>query len=173
MQFQLTQAVDVLRRTPNVLRAMLSDIGDCWALSSYGKDTFNPFDVVGHLIHGERTDWIPRVRIILEHGESRPFDPFDRYAQYEDSKGKTLSELLDTFEMLRTENVNALNSMPLTQEQLALRGTHPELGPVTMEQLLAVWVAHDLNHIHQIAKCMAYQYKEESQPWADYQGVFK
>ena len=137
------------------------------------NQTFSPFDVVGHLIHGERVDWLPRAKIILEHGESMPFEPFDRYAMYEQSKGKAIGELLETFASLRARNIEDLRAMNLTPKQLALRGTHPDLGPVTMESLLAAWVTHDLNHIHQIAKCMAYQYKDESQPWADYQGVFK
>ncbi len=173
MQFRLKEAIDVLRRTPVALRVMLTDIDDCWILNNYGKDTFSPFDVVGHLIHADRTDWIPRARIILEHGKSRPFDTFDRYAQYEDSKGQTLAELLDTFEMLRTERIEALQAMRLTSEQLTLRGTHPELGSVTMEQLLAMWVVHDLNHIHQIVKCMAYQYMDAVGPWKSHAGVYK
>ena len=152
---------------------MLGGLSEPWVVNNYGKDTFSPFDVVGHLIHGERTDWIPRARIILEYGESRPFESFDRYAQYEDSKGKTIDELLDTFQTLRRENVAALQAMDPTPEQLALRGMHPELGTVTFEQLLATWVVHDLNHIHQIAKCMAFQYKGALGPWLEYATVIK
>jgi len=155
----------VLARTPAVLHAMLTGLCDGWITRPYGPDTFSPFDVVGHLIHGEHTDWIPRARIILEHGESRPFEPFDRYAMYEASKGKTINELLNTFDELRLDNVAELRSLRLTADKLTLKGTHPALGTVTLSQLLATWVAHDLNHIHQIAKCMAWQYKEAIGPW--------
>jgi uncharacterized damage-inducible protein DinB len=165
MQFQLAQAIEVLRRTPSGLRSMLSGLSDPWVFNNYGPDTFSPFDVVGHLIHGERADWIGRARMILEHGESRTFEPFDRYAMYEASKGKTLAELLDTFESLRQENVRTLEAMRLTPEKLALRGRHPDLGTVTLENLLATWVAHDLNHVAQIAKAMARQYGEAVGPW--------
>jgi len=173
MKFKLDQAVEVLSRTPAVVRAMLGGLSEPWIVNHYGKETFSPFDVVGHLIHGERTDWIPRARIILEHGESKPFEPFDRYAQYQDSKGKTIEELLDTFETLRRENVAALRAMNLSAEQLALRGTHPALGTVMLEELLATWVVHDLNHIHQVAKCMAYQYRDNVGPWLEYATVIK
>ncbi len=148
MQFQLPQAIEVLSRTPNVLRAMLGGLSDPWVISNYGDKTFSPFDVVGHLIHGERTDWMVRARVILQHGESKPFEPFDRYAMYDASRGKTIAELLDTFESLRKENLSDLRALRLSPVQLALRGTHPSLGPVTLAQLLATWVAHDLNHIH-------------------------
>lgn len=168
MKFQLDSAIEILERTPGVLRAMLGGVGEPWVMSNYGADTFSPFDVVGHLIHGERTDWMPRTRIILEHGESRPFDPFDRYAMYETSKGKTIGELLDTFESLRRDNVDALRGLALTPEDLARCGTHPELGTVTLENLLATWTLHDLNHIHQIAKAMAYQLRDGVGPWIEY-----
>ena len=173
MIFQLNQAIEIIERTPSVLRDMLSGLSKPWVLNNYGHETFSPFDVVGHLIHGEKTDWIPRLKIILEHGESKTFEPFDRYAMYEDSKGKTLAELLDTFETLRKENIETLRAIDLTPGKLALRGTHPELGAVTVEQLLATWVVHDLNHIHQIAKCMAYQYKDAVGPWLPFVSVLK
>ena len=173
MTFKVDQAIEVLSRTPAVLRAMLQGVSEPWIVNNYGKKTFSPFDVVGHLIHGERTDWIPRTRIILEHGVSKPFEPFDRYAQYEHSKGKTIDELLDAFDTLRRENVAELRSMNLTAEQLALRGMHPELGTVTLEQLLATWVVHDLNHIHQLAKCMAFQYRDNMGPWLEWATVIK
>lgn len=167
----LPDIIAVLRNTPQVLRALLRDLDSKWIDSNYGPDTFSPFDVVGHLIHCERTDWIPRARIILEHGESQPFEPFDRYAMYEESKGKTISMLLDEFESLRRENLTALQAMRLTEADLARRGTHPALGTVTLGQLLALCPVHDLNHIHQIAKCMAWQYKDEIGPWKQYIGV--
>ena len=172
MNFQPEQGIEVLGRTAAVLRALLGGLSDVWVLSNYGDKTFSPFDVVGHLIHGERTDWIPRARIILAHGEARAFEPFDRYAMYKDSKGKSLAELLDTFETLRSQNIGELQAMHLTPEKLALRGTHPELGAITMEQLLAMWVVHDLNHIHQIAKSMAFQYRENVGPWRRFVSLF-
>jgi hypothetical protein len=168
MQFDLARAIDVLRRTPDVLHEWMHDLDDGWTLSNYGEKTFSPFDVVGHLIHGERADWIPRLRVILEHGESRPFEPFDRYAMYEASKGKSMNELLDTFAELRAKSLDELRSLKLSPAQFELRGTHPALGTVTLKNLLATWVAHDLGHIHQIAKSMAFQYRDEVGPWRDY-----
>ncbi len=171
MEFTLEQAIEVLAGTPGVLRALLGGLSAPWVESNYGEKTFSPFDVVGHLIHGERTDWIPRARMILEHGESRAFEPFDRYAMYEESKGKKIGELLDTFESHRRENVAALRAMRLTPDKLALRGRHPALGSVTLEALLATWAVHDLNHVHQIAKAMAYQYREAVGPWREYLSI--
>ena len=168
MQFQISEAIEVLSRTPAVLEAMLGGLSEPWVQNNYGEKTFSPFDVVGHLIHGEREDWIARARIIFEYGESRPFEPFDRYAMYEDSKGKSMGELLQTFAELRVNNLDTLQSMKISPEQLDLRGIHPELGAVTLENLLATWVAHDLNHIHQIAKSMAFQYQGRVGPWAEY-----
>jgi len=168
MIFELEQAIEVLQRTPSVLRAMLGGVSDCWSLSNYGEGTFSPFDVVGHLIHGEQTDWMVRTHVILEHGVTRPFAPFDRYAMYEASQGKTLDDLLSAFAQLREKNLVDLRSLKLTPEKLDSLGTHPALGTVTLRQLLATWVAHDLNHIHQIAKAMAYQYRHEVGPWREY-----
>jgi hypothetical protein len=168
MPFRLEQAIEVLERTPAVLRAMLGGLSEPWVMNNYGPETWSPFDVVGHLIHGEKTDWIPRARIILEHGASRPFEPFDRYAQYEASRGKRIDALLDEFESLRKQSLLSLRSMKLTDAQLDLPGTHPALGPVTLRNLLATWVCHDLNHIHQIAKSMAYQYRDEVGAWREY-----
>ena len=168
MRFQITQTIQILRATPNVLKAMLDGLDDEWILNNYGEKTFSPFDVVGHLIHGERTDWIPRAKIILEHGEARAFDPFDRYAMYEDSRGKTIADLLSVFAELRAETIQVLQAFKLTADDLAKRSTHPPLGTVTLENLLSTWVTHDLNHIHQIAKCLAYQYQEFVGPWREY-----
>jgi hypothetical protein len=140
-------------------------------LSNYGAATFSPFDVVGHLIHGEQTDWMVRVRVILEHGEARPFAPFDRYAMFEASKGKSMTELLRTFALLRAKNLADLRALHLTPEKLDGRGTHPALGGVTLRQLLAAWVVHDLNHLHQIAKAMAFQYQQEVGPWREYLSI--
>jgi hypothetical protein len=171
MTFQLDHALAVLGRTPAALDALLRGLGDGWVMSNYGEKTFSPFDVVGHLIHGERTDWMVRVRHILDHGAGRPFVPFDRYAMYEASKGKTVAELLDTFAALRAENLAALRALRLTPEQLDRRGMHPELGTVTLAELLATWVVHDLNHLHQIAKAMAYQYRDQVGPWTAYLSI--
>lgn len=168
MHFRLDEAVDVLQRTPAVLGAWLEDVREPWYRNNYGPETFSPFDVVGHLIHGERTDWIPRARIILEHGCARPFEPFDRYAMYEASKGTTMADLLDTFARLRAGSLRTLHSFHLTEAQLQREGTHPALGRVTLGQLLATWVTHDLNHIHQIAKSMAFQYRDQVGPWVEY-----
>lgn len=173
MKYNLEQAAEVLKRTPGVLRTMLSGLSDVWVHSNYGADTFSPFDVIGHLITGEKTDWLPRARIILDHGAARPFDRYDRYAQFEESRGKTLDELLDEFERLRKANLAALVEMRPTPEQFSKKGMHPALGEVTLEQLLATWVAHDLNHIAQIAKCMATQYDEAVGPWRVYVSVLK
>jgi hypothetical protein len=166
--FRLDQATEVLARTPSVLHAMLGGSSENWIYNNYGPETWAPFDVVGHLIHGERTDWIPRLRIILEHGRAKPFEPFDRYAQYEASRGKSIDELLATFDSLRKESLDALRSLKLTEQQLDREGMHPALGRVTARQLLATWVCHDLNHIHQIAKSMAYQYRNEVGAWREY-----
>ena len=173
MEFQLQQSIEILERTPKTLRSLLEGLSDPWLLNNEGPETFSPFDVVGHLIHGEETDWIPRTKIILEHGESRPFTPFDRFAFYETSKGKSLSELLATFQKLREQNVQALKGLKLTPEQLGLKGTHPELGQVTLRQLLATWATHDLGHLGQIARVMAKQYGSEVGPWKEFISILK
>jgi hypothetical protein len=173
MKFSLEDAIIMLERTPRVLREMLATASDAWVRANYGLNTFSPFDVVGHLIHGEKTDWMPRLRIILQFGESRPFEPFDRYAMYEASKGKTTADLLAKFERLRAGNLAELRAMKLDQRQLSLPGTHPALGRVTLEELLATWVVHDLNHVAQIAKAMAYQYKEAVGPWHGYLSILR
>lgn len=173
MGFHLNHAIEVLERTPSVLRSMLDGLSEPWVHNNYGEETFSPFDVVGHLILGERADWLNRIQMILDKSESKAFEPFERYSMYEENKGKELVELLDTFETLRKENMIKLKALKLSPDQLALRGTHPELGQVTLEQLLATWTAHDLNHIHQIAKCMAWQYKDAVGPWLPYLGVLK
>lgn len=168
MEFKLDQAVEVLTRTPGVARAMLAGLSEPWVRNNYGPETFSPFDVVGHLQHGEKTDWMTRVRIILDHGPSRPFAPFDRYAMYEESKGKSINQLLDEFETYRTKNLSDLAALNLSPDKLDLKGTHPALGTVTLRQLLSTWVVHDLGHLHQIAKCMAWQYRENVGPWKEY-----
>ena len=168
MDFQLDRTVEILEQTPGTLRAMLSGLSDAWIESDEGPDTWNAYDVVGHLIHGERADWIGRLKIILEEGVYRTFTPFDRFAQFEDSRGLTLADLLDTFEGLRGENLAKLEDLDLQPEQLGAQGTHPELGTVTARQLLATWAVHDLGHIAQIARAMAAGYSGQVGPWAKY-----
>ena len=168
MEFELDHAKDILRRTPSTLTNLLQGLSDEWLLSNEGPDTWSPFDVLGHLIHGEETDWIPRAKMILEHGEQRAFEPFDRFAMFEKSKGKSLRELLTTFEQLRGESLQQLDELNLTQELLAKRGKHPELGVVTLAELLTTWVVHDLSHIGQIVRVMSKQYGESVGPWRAY-----
>jgi len=167
MQFKLEQAVEILSQTPHTLRSMLGNLSEDWTGGGSEKD-WSPYDVVGHLIHGEKTDWIPRARIILAQGDDLTFMPFDRLAQFENSKGKTLHELLDEFERLRSENLRELDVMAITPEKLALEGMHPELGPVDLLQLLSTWAVHDLNHIRQIVKFMAERYAGNVGPWTQY-----
>ena len=168
MRFDLSDGVAVLERTPRVLRDLLAGLPDGWILATEGPETWSPFDVVGHLIHGERTDWIPRLEIILADGESRPFEPFDRFAQFKESRGRTLEELLDTFAVLRARSLARLASFELRPDDLKRRGRHPELGTVTLEQLLATWVVHDLSHLGQITRVMGKAYTEAVGPWAEY-----
>jgi hypothetical protein len=168
MDFDLTTGIAVLERTPHTLRAMLAGLSPAWIDATEGPETWSPYDIMGHLIHGERTDWIPRARIILAQGPERRFIPFDRFAQFRESQGKSLADLLDEFARLRTENLAILAGWRLTDAQLALEGEHPELGPVTLRQLLATWVGHDLGHIAQTARVMAKQYREAIGPWRAY-----
>jgi uncharacterized damage-inducible protein DinB len=168
MEFTLNAGKPVLQRTPGVLRALLSELPTPWIRNDEGPETWSPFDVVGHLIHGERTDWIPRVEHLLKHGETVPFPVFDRFAQMEASRGKSLNELLETFESLRAKSLQRLDELELTPSDFARRGRHPELGVVTLGQHLATWVAHDLSHIGQIARVMGRQYADAVGPWRAY-----
>lgn len=172
-EFSLTEAVAVLTRTPTTLNALLRGLPDTWVRCNEGKDTWSAFDIVGHLIVGERTDWMQRLRIILENGEARPFDPFDRFAQVRESQGKSLEQLLDEFARLRKENLAALQALNLKQEDFTRKGKHPALGVVTLSQLLATWAVHDLTHLHQLTRVMAHQYQDEVGPWKAYLGVLK
>ena len=176
MEFTLSDATAILARTPATLDALLRGLPDTWVrsnegLSKDGKDTWSPFDIVGHLIVGERTDWMPRARIILDHGETRAFDPFDRFAQEQERQGKSLDQLLDKFSRLRKENLAALQALNLQPKDLARRGKHPELGVVTLSELLATWAVHDLTHLHQLSRVMAHQYRDAVGPWKAYLGV--
>ncbi|MFL5386837.1 MAG: DinB family protein [Longimicrobiaceae bacterium] len=168
MEFELTEGIAVLERTPGTLRAMLSGLPPAWTEADEGPETWSPYVIVGHLIHGERTDWIARARIILAQGPDRRFTPYDRFAQFRESRGKPLAELLDELERLRAGNLATLAGWRLTDAQLALEGEHPEFGPVTLRQLLATWVAHDLGHVAQTARVMAKQYREAIGPWRAY-----
>lgn len=168
MQFDLTRAVEILERTPSVFRSLTGGLSDAWTAPNEGPDTFSAFDNLGHLIHGERTDWIPRARIILAQGADRRFEPYDRFAQARESQGKTMGHLLDEFASLRAANLDVLRGWNLTDRQLALEGEHPAFGNVTLRQLLSTWVAHDLGHIAQTARVMAKQYRDAVGPWRQY-----
>jgi len=171
MEFEFAHAIEILERTPATLNALLRNLPESWLVQNEGPETWSPYDVVGHLIHGDETDWIPRAQIILEHGEERAFDPFDRVAMFEESKGKSIVELLDTFAQLRAENLRELQSMNLTSDLLDKRGRHPELGVVTLKQLLSTWVVHDLGHIRQVVRVMSKQYGEAVGPWKAYLSI--
>ncbi len=165
MKYSINHALEILERTPGVLHSLLSGLSDEWIMNNEGPDTFSPYDVVGHLLHGEQTDWTARIKMILQYGDSKPFERWDRFAQYERSKGKTLQQLLDEFALVREENMVWFKSLQLTEEDFERKGQHPVLGPVTLGNLLATWVAHDLTHIAQATRVMAKQYKDEMGPW--------
>lgn len=168
MNFTINKSIEILDRTPKVLTTLLLDLSPAWTSANEGGETWSAFDIVGHLIHGEKTDWIPRAKIILSNTEPKAFEPYDRFAQFEESKGKSLKDLLVEFDMLRKKNIDFLKSLNIKDEQLDEKGIHPAFGEVTLRQLLATWVAHDLNHIAQIARVMAKQYKENVGPWVAY-----
>jgi hypothetical protein len=168
VEFDLRVAIPVLERTPATLRTLLEGLPSAWTDANEGPDTWSPFDIVGHLIQGERTDWIPRARMIIEEGRSRTFEPFDRFAQFRDSEGKSLVELLDEFERLRAQSLATLKGWRLTDAQLSLEGEHPAFGAVTLRQLLATWTAHDVGHLAQISRVMAKQYRDAVGPWRAY-----
>jgi DinB superfamily len=171
-EFNLDDVVAILARTPASLTALLEGLPDTWLTATEGVDTWSPYDVIGHLIHGERTDWIPRARHILA-GETLAFDPFDRTAQFTESQGQSLARLLATFAALRRDNVATLVGMNLTSEDLSRAGLHPELGEVTLKQLLATWVVHDLDHLGQIARTMAKVYADSVGPWSAYLSILQ
>ena len=173
MEFNLPHTIALLERTPATLNALLRDLPQDWTSSNEGGKSWSPFDVVGHLIHGERTDWMPRAQIILHSGEARAFEPFDRWAQARASQGKSLPQLLDEFARLRSENLKELRCLKLQPADLQRRGRHPELGVVTLSQLLATWAAHDLTHLHHLSRILAHQYREAVGPWSQYLGVME
>jgi len=168
LELDLEQAISVLERTPATLQSLLKGLPDPWISNNEGPDSWSPFDIVGHLIHGEKTDWVPRIKIILEYGPVKTFEPFDRFAMFQDSRGKSLDDLLYEFEQLRLQNLNVLRELNLQPRDFSQRGMHPDLGPVTLKQLLATWVVHDLSHLAQIAEVMARQYREQIGPWKTY-----
>ena len=168
MKYTVTQALEILERTPAVCATLLSGLSDDWVMNNEGPETFSPFDVMGHLIHGEKTDWATRARMILEFGNTKTFVPWNRFAQYEESKGKSLQQLLDEFAVVRKENVDWLISHQLTETELDKTGMHPKLGEVTLRNLLSTWVVHDLTHIAQITRVMAKQYRENMGPWPEF-----
>ena len=168
MEFDLTAGTAVLERTPAAFRALLAGLPEPWTTADEGPDTFSAIDNLGHLVHGERSDWIPRARIILAQGSTRRFEPFDRFGHRRESQGRSLPELLDAFAALRAGNLQTLRGWNLTPAQLDLEGEHPDLGSVTLRQLLATWVVHDLGHLAQTARVMAKQYRTAAGPWRAY-----
>ena len=170
-EHNLEYTISLLARTPAVLNALLRGLPDVWTQRNEGENTWNACDIVAHLIHGERTDWMPRAKMVLQSGESKTFEPFDRFGYAREKEGRQLSELLDEFARLRQENLAGLRALNLRPEDLARRGRHPAFGPVTLGQLLATWAAHDLTHLHQLSRVMAHQCREAVGPWSSYLGV--
>lgn len=168
MQFELNKAIEILERTPQVLTSLLNGISKEWTQTNEGGESWSPFDIIGHLVHGELTDWIVRTKIILNQGDNLTFEPFDRFAQKETSKGKSVLSLLEEFTQFRKQNLEILGALNIAEEQLDLTGIHPELGEVSLRQLLSSWVTHDLGHIAQISRVMVKQYKSEVGPWKEY-----
>ena len=164
----ITNARALLSTTPALLDAWLRQLPAPFVHANEGGETWSPYDVIGHLIHGEKTDWMPRLTLILEHGEERAFEPFDRFAQLQADSRRTMPHLLDEFALLRQDNVSRLAQLQLTDADLERRGRHPALGTVTAGQLLSTWVAHDLDHVMQIARVLAFQYRDAVGPWRAY-----
>src|SRR6267154_4149591 len=173
MEHNLPQTIALLTRTPATLNALLRDLPETWTFRNEGGNTWSALDVVGHLIHGERTDWMPRAKMVLQFGETKAFEPFDRVGHVRESQSKSLVQLLDEFARLRSENLDELRALNLRQEDLKRRGRHPALGVVTLSELLAAWATHDLTHLHQISRIMAHQYREAVGPWRAYLGVLQ
>jgi hypothetical protein len=171
MEHHLENTISLLARTPATLDALLRGLPDVWIFGNEGQDTWSVVDIVAHLVHGERTDWMPRARMVLQSGASKAFEPFDRLGYLREREGKQLSELLDEFANLRMKNLTELQALNLRPEDLWLRGRHPSFGVVTLGQLLATWAAHDMTHLHQLSRAMAHQYREAVGPWAAYLGV--
>jgi hypothetical protein len=173
MEFSLSKSIEILERTPEVLFHELQNLHPDWTSGNEGADTWSAYDVIGHLIHGDKTDWIARAEIILSDKSEKHFESFDRFAQFEESKGKSLSQLLDEFKTIRASNIERLRKLRITDADLKKTGIHPSFGEVTLAQLLATWVVHDLDHISQISRVMAKQYKEEVGPWIAYLKILR
>jgi hypothetical protein len=173
MEHDLQDTLSLLIRTPGALNALLRDLPEMWTARNEGENTWSPFDVVGHLIHAERTDWMPRVKMVLQFGEAQPFPPFDRWGMAQETQGKSLGQLLDEFAHLRSESLGQLRGLNLQSADLQRRGRHPALGVVTLSELLATWATHDLTHLHQISRVMAHQYREAVGTWSAYLGVLQ
>ena len=173
MEHNLHHTIALLTRTPAALDALLRDLPEMWMHRNEGENTWSAFDIVGHLIYCERTDWMPRARMVLKFGETQAFEPFDREGHVRESAGKSLAQLLDEFARVRSENLGELGALNLQPEDLARRGRHPAFGAVTLSELLATWAAHDLNHLHQISRVMAHQYRQAVGPWSAYLGVLQ
>lgn len=173
MNFSLQRSLEILQRTPATLSALLSGLSTEWTEKNEGGDTWSVYDVIGHLIHGDRTDWVERTKIILSDGGDKNFPPFDRFAQFDESKGKTLSQLLEEFSEVRQASIEKLRSLRITEEDWSKTGRHPKFGEVTLAQLLSTWVAHDLDHIYQIARIMAKQYAGDVGPWVEYLKILR
>lgn len=171
MLFDLSKSIEILERTPVVLKALLSNLSPDWTYSNEGGETWSPYEVIGHLIHCEKTDWIVRAQVILSEKEDKTFEPFDRFAHLKIGPEKSLEELLDEFQLLREKSLVALKSMEINEKKLGKTGIHPAFGEVTLAQLLSCWTAHDLGHIVQITRVMAKQYKDEVGPWIEYLSV--
>jgi uncharacterized damage-inducible protein DinB len=173
MQHNPQHTISLLTRTPAALNVLLRDLPDGWTLCDEGEKTMSVYDVVGHLIHAEHINWIPRIRTLLQFGETQAFGPFDRWGHVQESQGKSLAQLLDEFARVRSESLAELRALNLRPEDLARRGRHPAFGPVTLSELLATWAAHDLTHLHQISRIMAHQYRQVVGPYSAYLGVLQ
>ena len=173
MQFSIDKSIEILERTPHVLIQLTNNLSADWTMNNEGGETWSVFDVIGHLIHGEKTDWITRMEIILSEGTNKDFEPFDRFAQLEESKGKSLEQLLKEFLVARELSLTKLISFKLTENDFNKTGIHPKFGAVTLSQLIAAWTVHDLDHISQISRVMSKQYKEQSGPWIEYMKILR
>jgi hypothetical protein len=173
MEHNLQQTMSLLTRTPAALNALLRGLPETWTMRNEGEGSWSVFDVVCHLIDGERVNWLPRARMLLQSGESRTFEAFDRLGHLREGRGKSLEQLLDEFARLRSENLGELSALNLRQEDLERRGRHPAFGVVTLSELLATWATHDLTHLHQISRIMAHQYRNAVGPWSAYLGVLQ
>lgn len=173
MTFNINKSIEILSRTPQVLETLLSGLSKEWLRNNEGENTWSPYEIVGHLIHGEKTDWIPRARIILSNSKDKTFEPFDRFAQQNEDLNRPIDKLLHEFKTLRIKNLEALKSFQINNSTLSKKGIHPELGPATLKELLSCWTVHDLGHIAQISRVMSKQYQSEVGPWIKYLGILK